>query len=182
MAIPGRNHVLIKAGSRDTIVQFATVLFVTENSQLHSLLAILSENRRTIKGVPQIVEWERMQAVLCMAFNIPYANVDMRAGVITFCTGKTMRTGELIPSLHQHLAYRLSGARSTSTSPVKNPNGFLKKVPAQAPGTIGSSPFAVAKGTVTGNGISTLTCQQSSDLLTRVTSSHSRRQRSHFQS
>ncbi|KAF7978622.1 hypothetical protein HWV62_45105 [Athelia sp. TMB] len=137
MAIPGRNHVLIKAGSRDTIVQFATVLFVTENSQLHSLLAILSENRRTIKGVPQIVEWERMQAVLCMAFNIPYANVDMRAGVITFCTGKTMRTG----------------ARSTSTSPVKNPNGFLKKVPAQAPGTIGSSPFAVAKGTVTGNGI-----------------------------
>ncbi|KAF7981290.1 hypothetical protein HWV62_34203 [Athelia sp. TMB] len=135
MAIPGRNHVLIKAGSRDTIVQFATILFVTELSQLHSLVAIFNENRRTIKGVPQIVEWERMQAVICMAYNIPHASVDMRAGAIVYCTAKTLGTAPT----------------SASNSPVKNPGAFLKKVPAASGGS--SSPFAHPKGTVTGNAI-----------------------------
>ncbi|KAF7980409.1 hypothetical protein HWV62_38224 [Athelia sp. TMB] len=135
MAIPGRNHVLIKAGSKNTIVQFATILFVTETSQLHSLLALFNENRRTIKGVPQIVEWERMQASLCMAYNIPSANVDMRAGAIVFCTAKTLGTA----------------STSLTSSPVKNPTAFLKKVP--APIGNSSSPFAFAKGTVTGDAI-----------------------------
>lgn len=89
--IPGGNTILIAAGSRDTVVQFTTILFLTAPSRLHCLQEILKEDRRALEGVPQIVEWERMQSVLCMAHNIPSATVNMRAGSIVFSTGKTLK-------------------------------------------------------------------------------------------
>ncbi|KAF7976039.1 hypothetical protein HWV62_7940 [Athelia sp. TMB] len=135
-ALRGGNTILIIAGSRDTVVQFSTILFVTASSRIHSLQEILKEERRAIQGVPQIVEWERMQSVLCMAHNIPYANINMKAGSITFCTGKTMR--------YSHAA--------SGTSPAKNPDRFLKKRPLAPQAGDAISPFKVAKDTVTGQG------------------------------
>ncbi|KAF7968165.1 hypothetical protein HWV62_31704 [Athelia sp. TMB] len=69
------NSVLIAAGSRDDVVQFATIIFTTEESHLRSLKPILNEARRCIEGVPQAGEWERMQSVLCMAHRIPSATM-----------------------------------------------------------------------------------------------------------
>ncbi|KAF7968767.1 hypothetical protein HWV62_29366 [Athelia sp. TMB] len=132
-AIPGSNFVLIAGGTRDTVVQFATLIFTTEKSQLHSLREVLNENRRAIVGVPHIVEWERMQAALCMAFCIPSAAVSMKAGCILFCTAKTLNTNFSLPS---------SPAKSTS---------FLKKAAAPVVDTR-ASPFKVAKHAVTGTG------------------------------
>ncbi|KAF7985751.1 hypothetical protein HWV62_343 [Athelia sp. TMB] len=127
----GGNHVLVDARVKSTIIQFTTILFVTEMSQLHSLRDVLGEKRRALQGVPQIVEWERMQSVLCMAFRIPRANIDMKAGAILFCTAKTMK-----------------GA--ASSSPAKNSEKFFKKTP---DASSGASPFAGPKATVTGRTI-----------------------------
>ncbi|KAF7976040.1 hypothetical protein HWV62_7942 [Athelia sp. TMB] len=135
--INGGNTILIAAGSRDTVIQFTTILFVTAPSKLHDLQDILNEKCRAIEGVPQIVEWERMQSVLCMAHNIPYANINMRAGAITFCTGKTLKK-----------LYNSGGS-----SPAKNPATFLKKRPLTAGAQAAVSPFKVPKSTVTGDAI-----------------------------
>ncbi|KAF7977178.1 hypothetical protein HWV62_4621 [Athelia sp. TMB] len=135
-SLRGGNTILIAAGSRDTTIQFATILFTTAVSSIHSLQRILGEDRRAIQGVPQIVKWERMQSVLCMAHNIPYANVNMKAGSITFCTGKTMR----------------GPYASGGSSPAKNPDRFLKKVPAARQTNDATSPFKGPKDTVTGSG------------------------------
>ncbi|KAF7966522.1 hypothetical protein HWV62_38064 [Athelia sp. TMB] len=131
-AIPGGNFVLIAAGSRDTVIQFTTLIFTTEKSQLYSLRDVLNENRRAIVGVPHIVEWERMQAALCMAFRISSAAVSMKAGSLLFCTAKTMTT-----------AFSSSSSSSAKTS------SFLKKAAVPASDSR-ASPFKAAKHAVTG--------------------------------
>lgn len=93
--VTGGNTILIAAGSRDTVIQFATVVFLTQTSKIYSMEESLGEDRRTLRGIPNIVEWERMQAGLCMAHRVPSANVNMRAGAVVFCTGKTMKYCEL---------------------------------------------------------------------------------------
>ncbi|KAF7983524.1 hypothetical protein HWV62_21074 [Athelia sp. TMB] len=128
-AVPGGNCVLIAAGSNDTVIQFATLIFLTEESKLYSSENILGDERRVVRGVPQIVEWERMQAVLCMAYRIPGANINMRGGVITFCTAKSFGNTPY----------------SATSSPAKNPAAFFKKVP-----VAGMSPFTSAKPAAVG--------------------------------
>lgn len=96
--VTGGNSVLIAAGSRDTVVQFTTILFLTERSRLHSLQSLFNEDRRALQGLPQIVEWERMQSVFCMAYRIPSAGINMRGGAITLCTAKTLKYSELVVS------------------------------------------------------------------------------------
>ncbi|KAF7974568.1 hypothetical protein HWV62_11936 [Athelia sp. TMB] len=129
----GGNTVLITAGTRDEIVQFATILITTEKSRLRSLQDVLCENRRVIEGVPQAVEWEHMRSVICMAHQIPSARVQMKAGSIQFCTAKTMRF-------------------ASGTSPAKNPDKFFKRPRGSAPALVGGSPFSAARQTVTGAG------------------------------
>ncbi|KAF7972077.1 hypothetical protein HWV62_19155 [Athelia sp. TMB] len=114
-AVRGGNSLLILAGSRDTV-------------------EILSEKRRTLEGIPCVVEWERMQSVFCMAYRVPSAYVPMKGGAITFCTAKTMRT-------------------TPGSSPAKNPSGFLRKVPSTVVTSSNSgSPFKAPKAAVTGTG------------------------------
>ncbi|KAF7969377.1 hypothetical protein HWV62_27466 [Athelia sp. TMB] len=122
--LPGNNFILIEAGTRDAIVQFTMVLFLTENTRLHDLVEVLARSG--------VVEWERMQVILCMAHSITYANVNMRAGSLQFCTAKTMGYG---------------------SSPAKNPNMFLRKPSVLAGGKTSRSPFIGPKATVTGNAI-----------------------------
>ncbi|KAF7981387.1 hypothetical protein HWV62_33877 [Athelia sp. TMB] len=133
-SISGGNTVLICAGTQNAVVQFTTILITTKESHLHSTQTILNDNRRSIEGIPQIVEWERMQAVLCMAYRIPYANVNMRAGSIVFCTAKTMK-------------YMSGGV-----SPAKNPSTFYKRPSGSAvvAGAAGGPLFATPRPTIVG--------------------------------
>ncbi|KAF7967770.1 hypothetical protein HWV62_33179 [Athelia sp. TMB] len=132
-SISGGNTVLICAGTQNTVVQFTTILITTKESHLHSTQTILNDNRRSIEGIPQIVEWERMQAVLCMAYRIPYANVNMRAGAIVFCTAKTMK-------------YMSGGV-----SPAKNPSAFYKRPSGSTTVVTSGSQFANPRPTVVGS-------------------------------
>lgn len=143
----GGNSVLIAAGSKDTVIQFATLLFLTEDSKIYSLQEVLEEDRRALKGIPQIVEWERMQSVLCMACRIPYANINMRAGSIQFCTAKTMRYSEFLELFILFLKLTASG---TPSSPAKNPSKLFKKTPEALSASAATSPFSGAKHAVTG--------------------------------
>lgn len=152
--IPGGNTILIDAGSRDTVLQFTTILFLTAPSRLHCLQEILKEDRHTLEGVPQIVEWERMQSVLCMAHNIPHATTNMCAGSIVFCTGKTPNNCEWITS--QCLTCELTSIADTSggSLPAKNPGKFFKKAPLSTQVKDIISPFKAVNATVTGEAIS----------------------------
>lgn len=144
----GGNSVLIAAGSKDTVIQFATLLFLTEDSKIYSLQLVLEEDRRGLKGIPQIVEWERMQSVLCMACHIPYANINMRAGSIQFCTAKTMGYGEFLELCILFL--RLTASGSAASSPAKNPSKLFKKMPEAQNASADISPFSSAKNAGTG--------------------------------
>lgn len=146
-------------------MQFTTVLFLTENTRLHDLVEVLGEKRRLLEGIPQVVEWERMQAILCMAHSITYANVNMRAGSLQFCTAKTMGYGAF-----GWLLLDVTQQCITGTSPAKNPNAFLRKPSVLAGGKTSRSPFIGPKATVTGNAISELLIPLQTDFaFTRFT-------------
>lgn len=117
----GGNSIIIAARSRDTVIQFASILILTERSKLYSMIAVFNEERRAIEGVPQIVEWDRMQSVMCMSHGIPSANINMKAGSIVFCTAKTMRFSECyyLTCLGTTLTIRTSRGIFTCQKPGK---------------------------------------------------------------
>ncbi|KAF7984850.1 hypothetical protein HWV62_10807 [Athelia sp. TMB] len=121
--VSGGNTILVDASSKNSVIQFTTILITTGESHLIAMQQILGDYRRVITGIPQIVEWQRMQSTLCMAHRVPSADINMKAGSITFCTAKTLMF------------------RSCGSSPAKDPSKFFKHPEGTASTPMGRSPF-----------------------------------------
>jgi hypothetical protein len=76
------NNYLVMPGTQQGYINFVTCIMVTDSSVTRERL-IFEQPRKLLAGIPHDVEFQRMVAVINMAFRIQSADVELRNNALT---------------------------------------------------------------------------------------------------